>query len=182
MAGWHHWLNGLESEWTPGVGDGQGGLVCCDSWGREESDTTEWLNWTESISYVQFFLVNPILFWSLILPTLSWQNKKKKKATKEIKDLSSENQKMLMMETEADTQLKRQTMCLAGEKHRCEMPALPDQPRQSLSNDQCQCSFHKTFTFVWKHKRHQLGKTVLGKKNGEEELHSLTSDYTTKLQ
>ena len=29
MAGWHHWLN--ESEWTPGVGDGQGGLVCCDS-------------------------------------------------------------------------------------------------------------------------------------------------------
>ena len=33
MAGWHHWLNGCESEWTPGVGDGQGGLVCCDSWG-----------------------------------------------------------------------------------------------------------------------------------------------------
>ena len=36
-----------ESEWTPGVGDGQGGLACCDSWGRKESDTTEWLNWTE---------------------------------------------------------------------------------------------------------------------------------------
>ena len=34
MAGWHHWLNGGESEWTPGVGDGQGGLACCDSWGR----------------------------------------------------------------------------------------------------------------------------------------------------
>ena len=33
--------------WTPGVGDGQGGLVCCDSWGHKESDTTEWLNWTE---------------------------------------------------------------------------------------------------------------------------------------
>ena len=31
MAGWHHWLDGLESEWTPGVGDGQWGLVCCDS-------------------------------------------------------------------------------------------------------------------------------------------------------
>ena len=46
MAGWHHWLNRRESEWTPGVGDGQGGLVCCDSWGRKESDTTEWLNWT----------------------------------------------------------------------------------------------------------------------------------------
>ena len=34
-------------EWTPGVGDGQGGLACCDSWGRKESDTTEQLNWTE---------------------------------------------------------------------------------------------------------------------------------------
>ena len=47
MAGWHHWLNGRESEWTLGVGDGQGGLACCDSWGRKESDTTERLNWTE---------------------------------------------------------------------------------------------------------------------------------------
>ena len=47
MAGWHHWLDGSESEWTPGVGDGQGGLACCDSWGRKESDTTELLNWTE---------------------------------------------------------------------------------------------------------------------------------------
>ena len=47
MAGWHHWLDGRESEWTPGVGDGQGGLACCDSWGRKESDMTERLNWTE---------------------------------------------------------------------------------------------------------------------------------------
>ena len=47
MAGWHHWLDRYESEWTPGVGDGQGGLVCCDSWSRKESDTTERLNWTE---------------------------------------------------------------------------------------------------------------------------------------
>jgi len=47
MAGWHNWLDGRESEWTPGVGDGQGGLACCDSWGRKESDTTERLNWTE---------------------------------------------------------------------------------------------------------------------------------------
>ena len=47
MAGWHHWLNGHESEWTPGVGDGQGGLACCSSWGCKESDTTELLNWTE---------------------------------------------------------------------------------------------------------------------------------------
>ena len=47
MAGWHHGLNECESEWTLGDGDGQGGLVCCDSWGHKESDTTEWLNWTE---------------------------------------------------------------------------------------------------------------------------------------
>ena len=47
MVGWHHWLNGYEFEWTLGLGDGQGGLACCDSWGRKESDTTEQLNWTE---------------------------------------------------------------------------------------------------------------------------------------
>ena len=47
MAGWHHGLDGCESEWTPGAGDGQGGLACYDSWGRKESDTTERLNWTE---------------------------------------------------------------------------------------------------------------------------------------
>ena len=45
MVGWHHRLDGRESEWTPGVGDGQGGLACCDSWGRKEPGTTEWLNW-----------------------------------------------------------------------------------------------------------------------------------------
>ena len=44
MAGWHHRLNGREFEWTPGVGDGQGSLACCDSWGRKESDMTERLN------------------------------------------------------------------------------------------------------------------------------------------
>ena len=47
MAGWHHSLDGRESEWTLGVGDGQGGLACCDSWGRKESNTTQLLNWTE---------------------------------------------------------------------------------------------------------------------------------------
>ena len=47
MARWHHRLDGPEFEWTPEVGDGQGGLECCDSWGRKESNTTEWLNWTE---------------------------------------------------------------------------------------------------------------------------------------
>ena len=49
MVGWHHWLDGHESEWTPGVGDGQGGMACCDSWRRKESDRTERLNWTESM-------------------------------------------------------------------------------------------------------------------------------------
>ena len=65
MAGWHHWLNGRESGWTLGVGDGQGGLACCDSWGRKESDTTEQLNWTEhwlitlymNVSYVQHYIL-----------------------------------------------------------------------------------------------------------------------------
>ena len=45
MDGWHHQLDGRESEWTLGVGDGQGGLACWDSWGHKELDTTEWLNW-----------------------------------------------------------------------------------------------------------------------------------------
>ena len=47
MAGWHHHLDGHKFDWTPGVGDGQGGLECCDSWDRNESDTTERLNWTD---------------------------------------------------------------------------------------------------------------------------------------
>ena len=51
MAGWHHWLDGCEPEWTPGVGDGQKGLVCCYSWGRKESDTTERLMWSDLIWY-----------------------------------------------------------------------------------------------------------------------------------
>ena len=47
MAAWHHWLDGLESQWTPGVGVGQGGRACCNSWGRKVSDTTEWLIWSD---------------------------------------------------------------------------------------------------------------------------------------
>ena len=41
MAGWHHQIDGLGFGWTPGDGDGQGGLACCGSWGHKESDTTE---------------------------------------------------------------------------------------------------------------------------------------------
>ena len=47
MVGWHHQLNGYEFEQALGVGDGQGSLACCCPWGHKESDTTEWLNWTE---------------------------------------------------------------------------------------------------------------------------------------
>ena len=57
MAGWHHRLAGRESEWTPGVGDGQGGLVCWDSWGRKQSDTTERLNWTELVTMSMCWLL-----------------------------------------------------------------------------------------------------------------------------
>ena len=49
MVGWYHQLNGHEFGWTLGVGDGQGGLACCSSWGCKESDTAKWLNWTELI-------------------------------------------------------------------------------------------------------------------------------------
>ena len=47
MAGWHRWLDGRESEWTPGVGDGQGVLAYCSLWANKEFDMTEWLNWSE---------------------------------------------------------------------------------------------------------------------------------------
>ena len=52
MAGWDHWLDGSESERTPGVGDGQGGLACCDSWGCKESDMTERLIWSDLIWWI----------------------------------------------------------------------------------------------------------------------------------
>ena len=54
MVGWHHWLNGHGFGWTLGVGDGQGGLGCCGSWGHKESDTTEQLNWTDLQYYISF--------------------------------------------------------------------------------------------------------------------------------
>ena len=59
MAGWHHRVNGHEFGWTPGVGDGQGGLACCDSWGCKESDTTERLNWQPLSKFL--FLLSPNL-------------------------------------------------------------------------------------------------------------------------
>ena len=64
IAGLHHRLNGCEFEWTPGVGDGQGGLACCDSRGRKESDTTERLNWTECICFHTTLSICPTLSFS----------------------------------------------------------------------------------------------------------------------
>ena len=52
MVGWHHWLDGHDFEQAPGVGDGQGRLVCYSPWGHKESDMTEQLNWTESSVYI----------------------------------------------------------------------------------------------------------------------------------
>ena len=68
MVGCHHWLDEHESEWTLGVGDGQGGLACCDSWGRKELDTTERLNWT-ALSWWWLSLNCSVLI-LFILPTL----------------------------------------------------------------------------------------------------------------
>ena len=61
MAGWHHQLIGQEFGYTPGVCDGQGGLVCCGSWSHKELDTTEWLNWTCCAKAFKFNLV-PLVF------------------------------------------------------------------------------------------------------------------------
>ena len=66
LAGWHHQLDGHEFGWTQGVGDGQGGLACCDSWGHKESDTTERLNWTElNLLLITVFYVDSLLEWFL---------------------------------------------------------------------------------------------------------------------
>ena len=55
MIGWHYQLDGHEFEWTPGVGDGQGGLAWWGPWGSKKSDTTEWLKWTELIAQLDGF-------------------------------------------------------------------------------------------------------------------------------
>ena len=63
MAGWHHWLDGHEFGWTPGIGDGQGGLSCFNSWGRKESDTPEQLNWIETWKFELNFTWRDIMYW-----------------------------------------------------------------------------------------------------------------------
>ena len=79
MVGWHHWLIAHEFEQAPGVFDGQGGLACCSPWGHKESDTTEWLNWTELTetlgtynNKVVFLLMNLEIGWVDLKIWNSW--------------------------------------------------------------------------------------------------------------
>ena len=76
MVGWHHQFNGHGFGWTPGVGDGQGGLACCGLWGCKELDTTERLDWTELIYVLTapgllvaaliIFIINSCSMWDLV--------------------------------------------------------------------------------------------------------------------
>jgi len=71
MTGWHHWLNGHEFEWTPKVGDGQGGLACCDSWGhRVGHDWVTELNW--HFKYLTVFFANSVWKNTLLISHYSW--------------------------------------------------------------------------------------------------------------
>ena len=77
MIGWHHQLDGHGFCWTLGVGDGQGGLACCSSWGRKESDMTEQLNWTFHKSVLDSWLrifSNSELFLKYSLPQILFKN------------------------------------------------------------------------------------------------------------
>ena len=69
MGGWHHRLDGHGFGWTPGVGDGQGGLACCGSWGHNVSDMTEWLNYTE-LNWITNVYSFSRLFWLFWAPCL----------------------------------------------------------------------------------------------------------------
>ena len=71
MAGWHHWLNGCGFEWTPGVGDGQWGLACCDSWGRRVGH-----DWATKLNSRKRLKEYPLYNWVLnkdrTVPSLRW--------------------------------------------------------------------------------------------------------------
>ena len=66
MVGWHYRLDGQEFEWTLGVGDGQGGLARCNSWGHKELDMTDRLNWTEGATCLDLLWSRPSLFLSFV--------------------------------------------------------------------------------------------------------------------
>ena len=73
MVGWHHRLDGHEFDQALGVGDGQGGLVCCSSWGLQESDMTEQLNWTDySIMESIVLICNNAFFQPLWILKMFW--------------------------------------------------------------------------------------------------------------
>ena len=73
MAGWHHGLDAHEFGWTLGVGDGQGGLACCNSWNHKESDTTKQLNWTEDLLKKFYIFSCRMLLTSIHI--INWYNK-----------------------------------------------------------------------------------------------------------
>ena len=76
MAGWNHWLDGRESEWTLGVGDGQGGLVCCNSWGhRVGHDWATDLIWSDLIySWLTTFIHPTTIHWPSNIYIILWHN------------------------------------------------------------------------------------------------------------
>ena len=102
IVGWHHWLNRREFEWTPRVGDGQGGLACCSPWGRKMLDMTEQLNWTElnwyrskrSFPHFKWFVWNSILlifFFFVIwkIPEIEKEKVKWKKRSSSMKTMAT---------------------------------------------------------------------------------------------
>ena len=80
MVGWHHRLDGHEFEQVPGVGDGQGSLVCCSPWGNKELDMIERLNWTElmvlpvGLSHMSFCILKYIPYILNLLRVFSWND------------------------------------------------------------------------------------------------------------
>ena len=74
MVGWHHWLNEHEFEQALGDGEGQGGLACSSSWSVKESDTTEWLNWTELMKNGLRNSMPVIVLSTLIVTTTLWSS------------------------------------------------------------------------------------------------------------
>ena len=91
MAEWHHQLDAHEFGWTPGVGDGQGGLESCDSWGCKESDTSEWLNWMNWTNDVEKQVFIYGLFKCKLVPP--WKKKKKKKPAQQWRPSTAQNNK-----------------------------------------------------------------------------------------
>ena len=76
MVGWHHWLNGHEFEQAQEVGNRQGSLACCSSWGCKESDMTEWLNWadwTDTLLVAQTVKKPPAMQETWVWP-LGWED------------------------------------------------------------------------------------------------------------